>query len=192
MINAAGRLIGTLSRLYGISVSTSTVKGHRDHPGQSTTCPGDNLRARIGDIISDRPLEHARRRLSCARPRAVARPERRQLPPHVRRHLRRSGVLGELPVLRRRVAQPRRVRRLLVRRGERRARLQRRCASTAPAPAPAPSAPAGASCRHTYGGRYANTACSASYQCCDGTWRTRGACGSCFCVESSGETGCGT
>ncbi|MFN9811517.1 MAG: N-acetylmuramoyl-L-alanine amidase, partial [Deltaproteobacteria bacterium] len=52
MIDAAGRLIGTLSRLYGITVSSTTVRGHRDHPGQSTSCPGDYLRARIVDIIA--------------------------------------------------------------------------------------------------------------------------------------------
>jgi hypothetical protein len=56
------------------------------------------------------------------------------------------------------------------------------------APAPAPS---GASCTHTYGGRYANTACSASYQCCSGRWSSRGACGACACVETTGERGCG-
>ena len=130
MIDAAGRLIGTLSRLYGISVSSSNVRGHRDHPGQSTTCPGDNLRPRIGDIIS------------------IA---------------RSSSLGGSTPA-----------------------------PSPSPSPAPAPSTPSGDSCRHTYGGRYADTACSQSYQCCDGTWRTRGACGSCRCVETTGERGCGT
>ena len=60
-----------------------------------------------------------------------------------------------------------------------------------PAPTPAP-APGGASCTHSFGGDYASGACSASYQCCDGAWRTRGGCGSCLCVESSGGTGCGT
>jgi hypothetical protein len=61
-----------------------------------------------------------------------------------------------------------------------------------PAPAdPSSGPPAGASCTHSFGGAYANTACSASYQCCDGSWRTRGSCGSCYCVEESGTSGCG-
>ena len=55
-----------------------------------------------------------------------------------------------------------------------------------------PPAPSGASCTHSYGGTYANQACSPSYQCCDGSWRERGACGECLCVEESGTIGCGT
>ncbi|MEZ4335812.1 MAG: M15 family metallopeptidase [Sandaracinaceae bacterium] len=80
------------------------------------------------------------------------------------------------------------------------------CSATpAPAPAPAPTpapepeptpspspAPSGASCTHSYGGTYGHLACSGSYQCCDGRWRTRGAgCGECTCVEGTGATGCG-
>lgn len=51
--------------------------------------------------------------------------------------------------------------------------------------------PSGASCTHSYDGIYADKACSASYQCCDGTWRDRGACGACACVEETGTMGCG-
>lgn len=55
-----------------------------------------------------------------------------------------------------------------------------------------PPPPAGASCVHSFGGRYAHTACSASYQCCDGAWRMiADGCGGCLCVEETGETGCG-
>jgi hypothetical protein len=50
MIEAGGRLLGTLSRLYGIDISTATVKGHRDHSGASTSCPGDHLHARLSDL----------------------------------------------------------------------------------------------------------------------------------------------
>ena len=54
-----------------------------------------------------------------------------------------------------------------------------------------PPPPDGAACTHSFGGRYAHTACSASYQCCDGTWRMLPAgCGDCRCVEESGATGC--
>ena len=66
------------------------------------------------------------------------------------------------------------------------------CGGAAPAPAPTPAPPAASSCRHSLGGTYANTACSASYQCCSGSWRERGAsgCGACLCTEESGRTGC--
>ena len=58
---------------------------------------------------------------------------------------------------------------------------------------PGPPPPTGASCVHSFGGSYAHTACSASYQCCDGTWRTRDTgCGACLCVEETGNIGCGT
>jgi uncharacterized lipoprotein YddW (UPF0748 family) len=55
-----------------------------------------------------------------------------------------------------------------------------------------PEQPTGSSCSHSYGGTYADTGCSASYQCCDGSWAARGACGDCLCVEESGTIGCGT
>ncbi|MEZ4340005.1 MAG: hypothetical protein R3B82_25570 [Sandaracinaceae bacterium] len=52
--------------------------------------------------------------------------------------------------------------------------------------------PMGASCTHSFGGVYAHTACSASYQCCDGAWQMpTGACGPCLCTEPTGMTGCG-
>jgi len=46
-------------------------------------------------------------------------------------------------------------------------------------------------CWHSYGGRYADGACSGSYQCCDGAWR-RGldVCGACGCSEPTGRAGC--
>ncbi len=50
MIDSAGRLAGTLAGLYGITVGTSTVRGHRDYPDQTTSCPGDWLHARLGRI----------------------------------------------------------------------------------------------------------------------------------------------
>lgn len=57
---------------------------------------------------------------------------------------------------------------------------------------PDPPPPGGAECTHSFGGRYAHTACSASYQCCDGAWVMRDAgCAACLCVEESGTTGCG-
>ncbi len=64
------------------------------------------------------------------------------------------------------------------------------CDAVAPPPPPPPP-PTGASCGHSLGGTYADRACSAGYQCCDGTWRTRDAgCGTCACVEATGQVGC--
>lgn len=51
-IEAAGRLVGTLSRLYGITVSTTTVKAHRTWMPNHTSCPGSFLFPRMADIIA--------------------------------------------------------------------------------------------------------------------------------------------
>lgn len=57
------------------------------------------------------------------------------------------------------------------------------------APTPPPSS--GGSCTHSFGGVYADQACSADYQCCGGAWRTQAnGCGACVCTETSGQTGC--
>lgn len=126
-IESAGRLMGTLSRLYGITLNRTSVNGHREHSGASTSCPGNNLFSRLDSLI------------------AVG---------------RARTLSGSTPT---------------------------------PTPTPTPAPSTGGSCRHTYGGTYANTACSASYQCCDGRWRERGAsgCGACFCTEATGTRGCG-
>ncbi len=50
--------------------------------------------------------------------------------------------------------------------------------------------PAGRSCTHSFGGIYTDRSCSPSYQCCDGSWRARGACGACTCEEATGSIGC--
>ncbi|MFO0683840.1 MAG: N-acetylmuramoyl-L-alanine amidase [Sandaracinus sp.] len=52
MLDAGGRLLGTLSRLYGISLDRNAVRGHRDHAGASTDCPGDYLYARIDQLLA--------------------------------------------------------------------------------------------------------------------------------------------
>jgi len=49
--NVAGFVAG-LSEIYGFGITPSSVKGHRDHSGQSTSCPGDHLHARLDDIRS--------------------------------------------------------------------------------------------------------------------------------------------
>jgi hypothetical protein len=126
-IRIAGRLVGTLRRLYGATVDSAHVKGHGQWPGQSTSCPGSNLRVRIPDII------------------AIGRTQT----------LSSSGT-------------------------------------SSTGTTTTTSGGGGDSCVHTYGGRYSDGACSASYQCCDGAWRDRGACGGCACVETTGQTGCTT
>ncbi|HEY8430445.1 MAG TPA: N-acetylmuramoyl-L-alanine amidase [Sandaracinaceae bacterium] len=52
MIDATGNLVRVLSGLFGITVTAETVKGHRDHAGATTACPGDNLHALLGRIRS--------------------------------------------------------------------------------------------------------------------------------------------
>ncbi|MBX3250317.1 MAG: PPC domain-containing protein [Myxococcales bacterium] len=51
-------------------------------------------------------------------------------------------------------------------------------------------APSGAACVHSFGGIFAHSACSPSFQCCNGAWRDRGTCGACLCTETTGERGC--
>jgi hypothetical protein len=184
MIDAGGRLLGTLSRLYGITPTSANVRGHRAHPGQSTSCPGDNLDRRLGDIIAI-GRSSTLTGTSAPPPAPAPAPSGGSC-----RHTyggtyadracsasyqccggdwRSRGACGACACVETT--------------GER---------GCSPSGTTTSRPPVGASCRHTYGGSYANTACSQSYQCCDGTWRTRGACGSCFCVETTGERGCGT
>ncbi|MCB9611360.1 MAG: hypothetical protein H6721_09240 [Sandaracinus sp.] len=72
-----------------------------------------------------------------------------------------------------------------------------RACAVAPTPRPTPPMgeppllPEGASCTHSLGGVYGNLACSPGYQCCEGRWRSREACGACTCTEATGRMGCG-
>jgi hypothetical protein len=50
MLASGGLLVATLSGVFGFGISSDTVKGHRDHPGQSTACPGNYLHARLQEI----------------------------------------------------------------------------------------------------------------------------------------------
>lgn len=49
-IRSAGRLIHRLSQIYRITITSRNVLGHRQHSGQYTTCPGQNLLDRLGRI----------------------------------------------------------------------------------------------------------------------------------------------
>lgn len=54
-----------------------------------------------------------------------------------------------------------------------------------------PEVPAGASCTHSFGGVYSDGACSGAYQCCDGSWiNGQNSCGTCTCIEETGQQGC--
>jgi hypothetical protein len=56
-IQTARRLVRTLANLYSIDVSTDTLKGHREWPGQDTVCPGSVLLDRLVDIRAPYELE---------------------------------------------------------------------------------------------------------------------------------------
>lgn len=48
-------------------------------------------------------------------------------------------------------------------------------------------------CVHSYGGRFADGACSPAFQCCDGAWvEGHDSCGACTCVADGDSAGCGT
>ncbi|MBX3246009.1 MAG: peptidoglycan recognition protein [Myxococcales bacterium] len=180
MVRKVGQLMGSLRRIYGINLSTSTVMGHGQHAGQSTTCPGANVRSRIGEMINigrSQTLSGTSSGGSTGGGTATGGSCRHTY----------GGTYGNLACSAS----------YQCCNGSWRARgACGSCAcveSTGQRGCSAPSGPpAGAACTHTYGGRYANTACSPSYQCCNGSWRTRGSCGSCYCTESTGQRGCGT
>ncbi len=53
MIDRGASLIAGLGQIYGIGMNQ--VRGHRDHAGAQTACPGSNLYARLGDLKSGTP-----------------------------------------------------------------------------------------------------------------------------------------
>lgn len=193
MVEAGGRLLAQLADMHGITVTSATLKGHRDHSGASTSCPGDHLHARLGDLRA------------MARGGAAPAPPPDPAPGAAGDSCRHSlgGTYADTACSAGYQCCG----------GDWRTRgsgcgaclceetTGRAGCTSAPMSEPAPEPPApeppapveappGASCVHSWGGTYGNTACSASYQCCDGTWGVRGACGACLCVEESGSTGC--
>lgn len=201
-VNAAGRLLGRLSEIYGISIGRSRVMGHRQHSGSSTSCPGQFLLERIPDILR---VAADGSGVSPADPPGGAPPsggagscthsfggtyaaggcsagyqccdgrwrERGSgTACGVCTCMESTGTSGCAPSF------------------------------TPPEPAepaePAPVTPPDEvpedACVHSYRGVYGHGACSADYQCCNGRWKTRasGICGiPCSCVEPSGLSGCG-
>ena len=60
MITNGGDLIGLISEHYDITVDEEHVKGHRDHTGASTSCPGEYLYeelAQLRSIANGNPIE---------------------------------------------------------------------------------------------------------------------------------------
>lgn len=53
MVENSSLLVGRLAEHYGINISQSSVKGHRDHSGAETSCPGDNLHTELSIIRDD-------------------------------------------------------------------------------------------------------------------------------------------
>jgi hypothetical protein len=51
-LNAAAKLVAHIAKTNNITINTTNVRGHRDFPGQSTTCPGDLLHGKLGTIRS--------------------------------------------------------------------------------------------------------------------------------------------
>lgn len=50
MVQAGADVVAGLAQIYDIAITPDSVKGHRDHSGASTSCPGDHLHARLDDI----------------------------------------------------------------------------------------------------------------------------------------------
>lgn len=51
-VAAGSLLLAKLSKTQGLSLDAGHVKSHREHPGASTECPGDNLAARISEMLT--------------------------------------------------------------------------------------------------------------------------------------------
>ncbi|MDP2342039.1 MAG: N-acetylmuramoyl-L-alanine amidase [Deltaproteobacteria bacterium] len=50
LLEAGSGIVAMLSRIHGVAINSDRVRGHRDHAGQSTACPGGHLHPRLGDI----------------------------------------------------------------------------------------------------------------------------------------------
>lgn len=44
-------IVGWIGRTYDIPFNRTSIKGHREHAGQSTNCPGDNMLNRLEEMI---------------------------------------------------------------------------------------------------------------------------------------------
>ncbi len=49
-IEAAGEVGGAVARHFDVAVSPETFRGHREHEGAATACPGEQLLLRLDDL----------------------------------------------------------------------------------------------------------------------------------------------
>jgi hypothetical protein len=53
MLAGAHLLVQTLTRVHDIPTTSSSIRGHRDWPGNSTACPGDYVYSHLGELRAD-------------------------------------------------------------------------------------------------------------------------------------------
>ncbi len=51
-LNKAAEVVGWVGRTYGIAFDRASIKGHREHSGASTSCPGTNTLNRFDELLS--------------------------------------------------------------------------------------------------------------------------------------------
>jgi len=51
-LNKAAEVVGWVGRTYGIAFDRASIKGHREHTGASTSCPGTNTINRLDELIA--------------------------------------------------------------------------------------------------------------------------------------------
>jgi hypothetical protein len=57
-LNGGAELISALAAKYEIAKNHSKIKGHQEHNGAWTSCPGDNLLSRIDDMLNGNAIEN--------------------------------------------------------------------------------------------------------------------------------------
>jgi hypothetical protein len=50
LIGSGAGMLVMMNMMYGVPIISDRVRGHRDHSGAQTACPGNNLYARLGEI----------------------------------------------------------------------------------------------------------------------------------------------
>lgn len=92
MLSGAAGVIASLGSHYGIGLTASNVKGHGQHAGQSTSCPGNQLIPHIPELLSGNVSAPA------VQPPAGADPEPQPQPPAFSAKGRVLGVVWDASV----------------------------------------------------------------------------------------------
>jgi hypothetical protein len=50
LLASGGGMLVMMNLMYGVQINADRVRGHRDHSGAQTACPGNNLYPRLGEI----------------------------------------------------------------------------------------------------------------------------------------------